>query len=48
MDPEITDAQIVAARTAIERRQRSLVGKITKSSIRDALVAAREQEKRDG
>lgn len=37
---EVTDAMIEAARDAICERQRSLVAKITKSSIRDALVAA--------
>lgn len=36
----VTDEMIVAARKAIEKRQRSLVAKITKSSIRDALIAA--------
>lgn len=45
----ITDAMIVAAREAIEKRQRSLIGKVTKSSIRDALVAAEEaREDSDG
>lgn len=43
---EATDEMIVAARAAIERRQRSLIGKITKSSIRDALVAAEEAKPR--
>lgn len=41
MTDDVTDEMIVAARAAIEKRQRSLIGKITKSSIRDALVAAR-------
>ena len=39
---EVTDKMIVAARAPIEKRQRSLVAKITKSSIRDALIAAEE------
>lgn len=37
---EPTDAMIEAARAAIVRRQRSLTAKITKASIRDALIAA--------
>ena len=41
---EVTDKMILAARAAIEKRQRSLVSKITKSSIRDALLAARAVE----
>lgn len=38
----VTDEMIVAARDAICRRQGSLIAKITKASIRDALVAAHE------
>lgn len=37
---DVTDEMVVAARKAIEKRQPSLIGKITKSSIRDGLIAA--------
>jgi hypothetical protein len=37
---EITDTMIVAARKALEKNQRSLVGKVTKTSMRLALAAA--------
>lgn len=42
-----TDAMIEAARNAICMRQRSLIGKITKSSIRDALIAANDADDGD-